>query len=286
MERLARLQTRIASIVELSEIIGAMRSLAAVRIQQGNAALEGIRRYTEIVGGAIAQAATLIGLDGAPVPGRGALPGGRSVVFFCSEHGLVGGFNERLLDDAANALGPGAHLCPVGARGALVAQERGLPVAWAVPMATHVPGVLETARRVAAEIYKRIDADGPGGVDIVYARYLSGGRSEIEKQAVLPLDLAPFAAQAKGPPPLSNLAPEILMQKLAGEFVLAELGRAAMESLVSENGARLQAMESAHEHIEDKLEALRGQERQLRQEETTTELLDVVTGSEAVRRRL
>ena len=283
MERLAQLQTRIASIMELSDIVGAMRSLAAVRIQQGSATLEGIRRYTEIVGAAIVRAAALLGMDGTSARPR-ATGGMRNVVVFCSEHGLVGGFNEHLLDRAVAETDHDRRLCLVGARGALSAQERGLETAWEVPMATHVTGVVETARRIAAEIYGSLRGDA-AGVDIVYSRYTSRGQSSIEKRTILPLDLASFAARAGGPPPLSNLDPEILMEKLAGEYMLAELGHAAMESLVSENGARLQAMEMAHEHVADKLDELRGLERQLRQEETTTELLDVVTGSEAVRRR-
>ena len=55
-----------------------------------------------------------------------------------------------------------------------------------------------------------------------------------------------------------------------------------MEALAGENTARVAAMSAAHDNIERKLEDLRRQEDQLRQSEITTELIDVVTGSEAL----
>ncbi|MGE5145934.1 MAG: F0F1 ATP synthase subunit gamma, partial [Candidatus Eiseniibacteriota bacterium] len=57
----------------------------------------------------------------------------------------------------------------------------------------------------------------------------------------------------------------------------------AMESFMSENAARVQIMLSARRGIEEKLDALHMDERRLRQEEITTEMLDVVTGAEAAR---
>ncbi len=54
------------------------------------------------------------------------------------------------------------------------------------------------------------------------------------------------------------------------------------EALALENGARLKTMDSAHENITDKLDELRQSERQMRQKQITMELLDVVSGAEAM----
>ena len=82
--------------------------------------------------------------------------------------------------------------------------------------------------------------------------------------------------------PLANLAPRELVDELVDELVLAALMRAAIESFAGENGARLATMEAAHTSIEKKLDDLSRDERRLRQDEITTELLDLVTGAEAV----
>ena len=74
--------------------------------------------------------------------------------------------------------------------------------------------------------------------------------------------------------PISSISP--------CEYLFGEITRAVMESLASENGARLRVMETADHNIADKLDKFRLKEHTLRQEAITSELLDVVTGSEAI----
>lgn len=66
------------------------------------------------------------------------------------------------------------------------------------------------------------------------------------------------------------------------EYLFAEITRSIMESLASENTSRLRAMETANHNIGEKLENLRRSENTLRQEAITSELLDIVTGSEVI----
>lgn len=285
MERLDRIHARIVSIEELYEIVTAMRSIAATRVQQAQGALGGIRKYVGTVADAIAECTALLAEQGVVVQTGEIERGGRRVVVFCSEHGFAGAFNERLLDAAGALLADDAgSLLMVGGRGSLAAEERSMSLAAALPMATHVDGVLETARRAAAELYAGIEAGEVRQIDVVYAPYEPGRAFRTETLSLLPLDLGPFAARPPSVPPICNLAPQELADKLVGEFVLAELTRTAMESLASENNARLRAMETARRNIEDRLEELRLQERRLRQEQITSETLDVVTGAEALLR--
>jgi F-type H+-transporting ATPase subunit gamma len=283
--RLPEIRARIASLSELADVVSAMRSLAAVRVQQARATLPGIRTYTEVVDAALVDALSLV--PPAPiVQSAKEARGAALVVVLASEHGFVGAFNERVLDRAATEIGrPRDQLLVVGSRGAALAAERRMPIAWRCPMATRSDGVLETARRVAQEVYARVAEGDLARVAIVYARSGSGAGSEPVTTELLPFDPTPRLARARpgGPRPLTNLPPRALLDKLVDELVLAELTRAATESFASENGARLATMEAAHENIESKLAELSAEERQRRQDEITTELLDVVTGAEAMR---
>ncbi len=72
--------------------------------------------------------------------------------------------------------------------------------------------------------------------------------------------------------------------RLIEEWLFIELYRALAESLASKNGARLRAMDEAIHNIDETIEALTLQHRLSRQEEITSELLDVVGGVEALRR--
>jgi F-type H+-transporting ATPase subunit gamma len=68
----------------------------------------------------------------------------------------------------------------------------------------------------------------------------------------------------------------MLHERLMAEYVFALLTEAVVESLASENAARLSAMESAHDNVSKKLDQLRQEARHARQSEITAELLELV----------
>lgn len=275
MEQLPRLQARIASLDELRDLIRALRALAASHMQESLAALLGIRGYVAVVEDAIAAVADLL----PDTDGQAAAFGtaeARVLIAVCSEHGFAGAFNERLLDCAESELRQGYQLGIIGRRGAATAEERKMEASWSFPMATHVGGVPAVTRRAVSRLADVAEAD------IIFARHTTSGGFEVEKKAVLPLDPALLVGSRQRSPPLHQLSPDVLLQRLAGEYLFAEIARALMESLASENDARLLVMQSADHSIGDKLEELRRLENALRQESITSELLDVVTGAQAV----
>jgi F-type H+-transporting ATPase subunit gamma len=277
-ERLADVEQRIGSIAELHEIVTAMRLMAASRAQQAERAIGGMRAYADIVGDALARALALL-----PEPPAGTGRGRRvrrAVLAFCAEHGFAGAFSRHVLEAAKPA--PGETLFVVGTRGTALCRELGLEVAWSLPMATHAATVTTTARLISEEIYRRVGAGTLAEVDIVFVRSEGGGRSRVRRDTVLPVDPG-RPTRAAAAPPLLYLAPGALVERLVEEYLFALLAHAAMESFMSENAARVATMLSARRGIEEKLDALRLDERRLRQEEITTEMLDVVTGAEAAR---
>jgi len=282
VERLAEIQARIANLGDLQDIMGAMRAMAAMRLSQAQNALPGIRQYTEVINFGLARGLALTGTGG-----RHARPGARgrlAVVAFTSEHGFAGAYNEHVLHEAWQlAKGGGSRLLVVGSRGKVKAEEHGCKVAYAQPMATHVDGVLEVVLRCADEIYRRLAADGVERLTLVYGRNTTGALWKVEVEPVLPFDVSSYA-RADVVAPMVYLDPHDLFDKLVEEFVFTRLTHAAMESFASENAARLTAMEAAHDNIETKVETLTQQARQQRQEEITTELLDVVIGATAARK--
>ena len=276
MEDLPRLKARIANLGDLRDLIRALRALAASHLQEAQGALGGIRGFVQAIEDSIAAGAAL--LDTAEQRDGARGPTGEAVaIVVCSEHGFVGAFNELLLDRAERELTAGSRgLAVIGRRGAMLAEERGLDVGWSLPMATHVGGVLAVTRRIAEQL---VTAEA---VRIVFGAYRRGRAVEVVARDVLPLDPGLLVRSARTSPPLHHLAPAVLLQRLAGEYLFAEISRAVMESLASENGARLGVMENADRNIADKLEAIQRRERALRQESITAELIDVVTGAEAV----
>lgn len=201
------------------------------------------------------------------------------MLIFCAEHGFVGGYNE-VLAGAASA-SPTAQLYIVGTRGAAMVEERGIPIVWRSPMTSQVVGIPALAHRIAAELGARLRRGDLGRLDVIFGHWEPGGRWRAERQQLLPVPLssAPRIATRR---PCHYLTPSDLLERLTEEHLFADLVCAASESLACENAARFQAMSAARDNIQHKLEALRADERVLRQDQITEELLDVVTGAEVV----
>lgn len=277
-ERLTDIEGRLASMHDLLGVVSAMRSMAAARVQQAQAALGGIRGFTEVVDAGLAQAIALL------PPGQAAGGGGgrarHGLILFTAEHGFVGGFNERLLEALPPAR-PGLDLFIVGSRGIALAGERGIEPVWSLPMATQVSAVTDIVRRISDELYRRFDAGDLSTVGILYGGFHGGGHWTVETRSLLPLDPGQLPLPTGAAPPLTNLPPQSLVQRLVAEHFFANLAHAAMESFASENAARLATMQSARDHIAERLDDLTAVERRLRQEEITAELMELVGGAEA-----
>ena len=277
MTRLADIQGHIASMDELLDIVGAMRSLAGMRVQEAQHALPGIRRYAESMVASVGTAVLLMEGAAPAVPGAG-----KALILCAAEHGFVGGFNEHLLDAADAALAADDTLFVLGSRGATLALERGRQHFWTRPMATRLAGIPDAVNHLTAELYARIARDELSHLDVMFARYRPGGGSTVERNRLLPFDAASLAVAQPRLPPLHNLEPRVLLERLMAEYVFARLTEAAVESLASENAARFAAMDSARDNVAKKLRQLQQDARQARQTEITAELLDLVTGAEGL----
>jgi F-type H+-transporting ATPase subunit gamma len=279
MTRLSEIQSHIASVDELLDIVGAMRSLAGMRVQESQRALPGIRSYADSMATATGSALLLMPQ---PIHNEHLDHGHRALILCMAEHGFVGGFNERMLEAAEATLEPSDLLFVLGSRGAALAFERGRKIAWTRPMATRLAGAPDAVNCLTNELYTRIAQGDVARVEVMFGRYRQGAASKIERRLLLPLDTAALSSKQVRQVPLRNLAPRPLLEKLMAEYVFALLTEAAVESIASENAARFSAMESAHDNISKKLVGLRENARQARQTEITSELLDLMTGAEAM----
>lgn len=269
-EQISRIKARLRSLDQLSELVGAMRAMSASSLQQAQSAMKAARGYRAVITDAIAAAA---GEDGVEAGGNGTPP---LVLAICTEHGFVGNFNARILTAARGAIEGGERLAVVGMRGGLMAGEMQLGSEWLKPMATHVKAIGGLAIRLARELRRET------AVTIVYARYEASGRFEIITEPILPVPTQRTAPGRSGAEPLLQLPRPDLMRMLASEYLVAALADALTESLASESGARLQTMDAAHHNLEDKLGKLQRDFNMRRQEEITTELGDLIAGSNAV----
>lgn len=279
-ERMADLGAQIESVRQLDAVVTAMRGIAASRAQRGRSLLPGIEAYTEIVSGAIGHALNLQQAEQPPVAARDRHLR-RGLVLFCAEQGFVGAFNERIL--AAVGTDPGdVDIFLLGTRGISFALERGLASVWTAPMAANAAAVPDLANRLADAIYDRVLGQRLARVDLVHARIGAEGQVDIARHSLLPIDFGRFRRPSTDQPPLTNLAPPLLLERLAAEYIFAQLCEAAMHAFEAENQARMMAMAAARTNIDMKLGDLTQREQRLRQESITAEIVELATGTEAM----
>ncbi len=280
--RFAAVQARVASMEALLQIVGAMRSLAGMRLHEAVTALEGVHRYGDAVTRALQRALDLNSDDNVPSDSSPAMRSGSVRVLCASEHGFVGALNERLLQTLESGLVPDDALLVLGSRGASLVIERGHQVAWQYPMATRLGSIPEVVQQTLLQIYHLIAQRQIQRVEVLFARLQKGGGSAVERRQLLPLDPPPRSALSTQSRPLCYLPPAVLLEKLTGEYIFAQLTEALTESVAGENGARFAAMAAAHDNASRKLDQLQQEASQARQEEITSELLDLMVGELAI----
>jgi F-type H+-transporting ATPase subunit gamma len=272
-EPLADIANRIHGVHQLDAVVGAMRGIAATRAQQSRGLLPGIRSYADLIAQAIAQALRLL----PPYRAAPRVAAADALILFGAEGGFVGAFGDRMLE-AARDVPTTTRLFLIGTRGARQAEERRLRPVWHTAMAAHVGSVPAVAARIAEALYRLLPDAGVSRVAVMFPMWTPGAGLVVERRSLLPLDPRHFAALPPGDAPLISLPPTLLLERLVEEYVYAQLCEAAMHAFAAENEARAAAMVRARTNVETMLGDLEAEERRLRQEAITAEVIELRGG--------
>lgn len=281
-ERQAAVARRIATVRQLGTVVNAMRGIAATRAQQARARLPAVRAYAETAASAIAQARRLVATP--PVAAGGASRGRPGLVVFGAEQGFAGGYPEQVLNAAAGEMAA-AHVFLIGSRTLAIAAERGLGAAWSASLPAGVAALIDTAGAIVDAVYGYLSIGGALPVAVVYPVWKTGLGVRLVRRSLLPLALRDGSPNGSGPLPIANLPATDLMERLAQEYIFAQICEAAIEAFATENEARAAAMAAAKTNVETRLEALQAEERLSRQEEITAEVVELAAGARFRRAR-
>lgn len=276
-ERLSEVITKIQNVRQLGAVVTALRGIAASRAQSGRSLLAGIEAFTEVISLAIGEALNLLPADGATPIRQGITK--RCLILFCAEQGFAGAFSERVFEAAGVDL-KDATILVIGTRGVAVAAERGVRPDWSAAMTTRIEGIPRFANELAEVLYRFVAQGLVARADIYFSRSVAG-EVRVNRHSLLPIDFTRFARPVQRQAPLTTLSPQLLLERLAAEYVYAQLCQATMHSFVAENEARMIAMVAARNNTERTLTTLVQHERRLRQEEITTEIVELAAGAEA-----
>ena len=292
MESVERLQRRIDTLGELHTIVRTMKALSAVSIRQYERAAQALDDYYRTV--ELGLHVVLKDMESPPSPlhRRGEAQRLAAIVFG-SDHGLCGRFNEDIAAfalqrmEASTASPEGRRLLAVGSRVAANLEQAGQ----VVEEDFLVPGSAARITATVQQVLLKIDEWRSEGdiryVYIFYNRHLSRGGYHPTGVELLPVNLRRFQRLEEAPWPSRRLPTFTMDRKgllaaLLRQYFFVSISRACAESQASEHASRLAAMQSAEKNLDERLEEVTTLFRRLRQDAITTELLDVVSGFEAV----
>jgi F-type H+-transporting ATPase subunit gamma len=287
----ASLGRKINSAGQLQSVVRTMKALAASSIGQYERSVRALADYYRTVELGLGACFRENGPE-VSVVDRKASSDQHAVgaVVFGSDQGLVGQFNDVIVDYAINALAslPGkARVWAVGVRAHARLEDAGLTPVGLFTVPNSVQAITPLVRQIQIESEARRAKDEYASLWVFHNRPISGSLYEPVSVRLLPLDAQWQQGLAKVRWPTRKL-PQVMghgtstMRSLIREYLFISLFRACAESLASENASRLAAMERADTNINDLLAQLHGTFHRLRQSSIDEELFDVIAGFEAL----
>ncbi|MCW5696364.1 MAG: F0F1 ATP synthase subunit gamma [Bauldia sp.] len=292
MASLKELRNRIASVKATQKITKAMQMVAASKLRRAQAAAEAARPYAEKMSAVLANVSrAVVGQDGAPKLMVGTGSDHKHLLLVCTgERGLAGAFNSsiaRLARDHANRLireGKDVKFFCVGRKGYDVLRRlfASRIVEYMEFRAVRNIGFAE-AEKVGRRVLELFD-EGQFDVCTLYFSTYKSVISQIPTaKQIIPAEISSEAAAAGG---LASYEyepdEEAILTDLLPRNVSVQVLRAMLENNAGFYGAQMNAMDNATRNAGDMIGRYTLEYNRTRQAQITKELIEIISGAEAV----
>jgi F-type H+-transporting ATPase subunit gamma len=292
MASLKALKVRIASVKSIQKITKAMKMVAAAKLRRAQSAAEAARPYAQRMESVMASLGSRI------VPGPTApklLVGtGQAetylLVVCTSDRGLAGALNSNIIKlarrraDELMRHGKTVKFYLIGKKGRAVIR-RLFPSQ--IIETTDFTGIRSVAfgdaQPIAADIVRRFDAGEFDVAQLYYATFKSALVQEPTEQQLIPVPVSSDADEGvqagavEYEPDEESILSELLPRNIA-----VQVFRALLENAASEEGSRMTAMDNSTRNAGDMINRLSIQYNRTRQAAITTELVEIISGAEAL----
>ena len=287
MPSLRDIKRRITSVEKTQQITRAMRMVAAAKLRRAQDAIEAARPYAERMRATLEEVARSQGDAEHPLLEAREAVKALEVVVVTSDRGLCGAFNANVLKRVEALVAERSRdvesisYTAVGRKAVEFLRRRRRTLT-----ETHVDLGAVTyahAAEIARSVSHRFREGEVDEVVLVYSEFVSA-----LTQRPRPVRLLPFSPESSDEPEPARAPyeiepnPERLLAVLVPKAVEVEVYRALLENQAGEHAARMTAMESATRNTEELIDSLVLQYNRARQAAITKELVEIVTGAEAL----
>ena len=291
MANLKDLKTRIDSVKSTRKITKAMQMVAAAKLRRAQESAEAARPYAQqmdVVLGNLAK-----GAANSPTAPRLLAGSGKDdvhlLIVATSERGLCGGFNSSIVKlarvkiDELRKAGKTVKIITVGKKGReQLKREFGDNMIKHVDMSEVKNVGYVNAQEIATDVLARFDAAEYDVATVFFSRFRT-----VMDQTPTALQLIPAVFEDAGEDassPNYDYEPDedSILADLLPRSVVTQIFTALLENGASEQGARMSAMDSATRNAGDMIDSLTIQYNRSRQAAITNELIEIISGAEAL----
>ncbi len=289
MPNLKDLKNRIASVTSTRKITKAMQMVAAAKLRRAQESAEAARPYTERFNAVMGKLAASVG-DNESAPKLLSGTGQDQVhllVVMTAERGLCGGFNSNIAKlarakaESLRAAGKTVKILTVGKKG-----RDQLKREWSSAFVGHVDLTevkrigYSDAQGIAQDILGRFDAGEFDVATLFYSKFINVVAQDPTALQIIP---AKFEA-SEGDGTVFDYEPgeEEILADLLPRGVATAIFSGLLENGASEQGARMSAMDNATRNAGEMIDKLTIEFNRSRQAVITNELIEIISGAEAL----
>lgn len=292
MESLEQVRGLLDSLRELRSIVKTMNALSAASIRQYEKAVSALAGYYRSIELGLH---VVLKDQQAPLPPTPSprAPRRLGAIVFGSDLGLCGRFNDNIASyalermDAAPA-DPGERVVlAVGARVAAALEYEGQQLEEDFLLPGSASQITATVRQILLKVDEWREQASVHYVYLFYNRHSGSQGYAPTGIELLPINLKRFQQLEEEPWPSRRLPmfamkAESLLSRLLHQYLFVSIFRACAESQASEHASRLAAMQAARRNLDERLEGVSMMFSRARQDAITAEIMEVVTGFEAI----
>lgn len=290
METLESLGRQIEGAKDLKSVVRSMKAISSSNIEQYDQAVNALADYYSTVALGLTEllSKSKNSIELSAFKNKKKVE--RAVIIiFGSDQGLVGQYNNNLVDDVNKFLKSypiDKEIWAIGERVKSILEEYKYNVTRTFLVPTSVKAITSLVSNLLIETHKKIEGGEYPEINLFHNKPDKNSGYVSSKQRLLPLDnewkqsLETFHWPTKKRPDILGDQNETLLS-LIREYLFVSLYKICAESLASENASRLQAMERADKNIDDMLESLNQSYHRERQTSIDEELFDIISGFES-----
>ena len=290
MASLKALKIRRESVKSTQKITKAMKMVAAAKLRRAQEAAQAGRPYAERIEGVVVSLARRVGPGASPLLAGTGRDQVHLLVVATSERGLAGAFNTNIVRaarrkaDELERAGKTVRFYIAGKKGRVLRRFYPDGIVADPDMGDIKYVAFDNAKVIADDILARYEAGEFDVAHLFYARFQSALVQEPVGQQIIPVAVPSDVEVANDGGAAIDYEPseEAILADLLPRNVAVQIFRALLENAASEQGSRMTAMDNATRNAGDMIKRLSIQYNRARQAAITTELVEIISGAEAL----